>query len=103
MEDEDIAPNTYIQLIQSVWAESHASSLCSSMVNRHDFLPISCMYIYRYKYTGTYSTVILTILKKIKCFRAHANKFFTFTSFLGILTLFFREKARQTDFVYLSL
>ena len=40
MEDEDIAPNTYIQLIQLVRAESRASTLYSSLVYRHDFLPI---------------------------------------------------------------
>ena len=28
MEVEDIAPNTYLQLIQSVWAESRACTLC---------------------------------------------------------------------------
>ena len=38
MEDEDIAPNTYIQLIQSVWAERRASTLDSSIVYGHDFL-----------------------------------------------------------------
>ena len=38
--DEVIAPNTYIQLIQSVWAEIHASTLYSSIVYRHDFLSI---------------------------------------------------------------
>ena len=27
MEEEDIAPNTYVQLIQSVWAESRAFTL----------------------------------------------------------------------------
>ena len=26
MEDEDIAPNTYLHLIQSVWAESRATT-----------------------------------------------------------------------------
>jgi len=54
MEDKGIAPNTYvqyIQLIQSVWVESRASTLYSSKVDRHDFLPIptvwiSCMYVF---------------------------------------------------------
>ena len=40
---EKIAPNTvptYLQLIQSVWAEIRASTLYSSVVYRHDFLSI---------------------------------------------------------------
>ena len=39
MEDEDIVPNT-IQLIWWVWADSRASTQYSSIVYRHDFLPI---------------------------------------------------------------
>ena len=40
MEDEDLAPNMYIKLIQSVWTESSTSTLYSSIVYRHDFLTI---------------------------------------------------------------
>ena len=43
MEDDDIAPNTYeyIQLIQSVWAESHGwYTIFQNSVQRLDFLPI---------------------------------------------------------------
>ena len=40
MEDEDNAPNTYLQLTQSVWTESRASTLYSSIVYRNDFLPV---------------------------------------------------------------
>ena len=52
MEDEDFAPNTYLQLIQSVWAESRASTLYSSILYVHARLSahtywISCMYIWR--------------------------------------------------------
>ena len=40
MEDEDIAPNIYSQLIFLVWAKSRTSTLYSSIVYRHDFLLI---------------------------------------------------------------
>ena len=43
MEDEDSAPckyRPYLQLIQSVSAESPTSTQNSSIVYRHDFLPI---------------------------------------------------------------
>ena len=40
MEEEDIAPNKDIQLIQSVWAESRASTQYSSIEYRHDLLPM---------------------------------------------------------------
>ena len=43
MEDEDIAPNMYIQLIQSVWAESRPSTLYFSMCTVTTF----CLYSYR--------------------------------------------------------
>ena len=40
MEDEDIAPCKYIQLIHSVLAESGENTQYSSLVYRPDFLPI---------------------------------------------------------------
>ena len=40
MDGEDIAPNTCLQLIQSVWAESRACTLYWNIVYWRDFLPI---------------------------------------------------------------
>jgi len=51
MEDEDIASNTYVQLIQSIWAESSACTLCWNIVlarlSSHSNW-ISCLHLAQY-------------------------------------------------------
>ena len=67
MEDEDIAPNTYnyIQLIQSVWAESRACTLYWNILVYH-FAGSSINYLYIYDIDPSLSLFTMLMPDRLK-------------------------------------